>query len=547
MSPALEERRFLIPFKSTLLPHLFTDVLVIGAGVAGVRAALEASRRGRDVIVLAKGDGSDSATAFAQGGIASAGDEDSAVMHIEDTLEAGAGLCDHAMVQRLCVEGPAEIQQLLAWQMRFDNDATGKPSLSREGGHGRNRILHTDGAATGRELARCLMDTLGRATDVRLFTSCTAIDLLKDDDGRVRGVVCWHPRYGLQIVWARAVVLASGGAGRLFRETTNPQGSCGDGMAMAFRAGAEIADTEFMQFHPTTLYIAGGVRDLISEAVRGEGARLVMRDGTGIMDGVHPLVDLAPRDVVTARIVDVLSENGEACVYLDARSIGDFASRFPTLAAVLGAFQLDAEVDLIPVHPAAHYTIGGVLSDEDGRSSLDGLFVAGEAAANGVHGANRLASNSLLEGLVFGRRAGAAAAEVEEPSASIPRIHAVVHSVSRGEIDLADVRASLRSIMWRNAGIIRDRMHLEEAHAMINFWSGYCLQTVFEEPEGWEVSGMLTSASLLIRGALAREESRGVHRRREFPNANDRFRARLSWRRGRLEPETVAVGEGART
>ena len=545
MNSVLEDRRYLLNFKSTLLPQLFCDVLVIGSGVAGIRAAMEASSKGRDVIVLAKGDLSESATAWAQGGIASASrPPDEPAFHVRDTIEAGAGLCDEHMVSILCTEAPGEIEQLLDWSMRFDLGEDGLPELAREGGHLHNRIMHADGAATGRVLARCLLNAARGERTLRLFDHCVAIDLLTESESpgsRVLGVLSWHPTYGLQVIWAGAVVLATGGAGRLYRETSNPPVSCGDGVAMAYRAGAAIADSEFMQFHPTTLYIAGGVRDLISETVRGEGATIVTSDGTRIMEGIHPLEDLAPRDVVSMRIMDVLSKSREACVYLDARSVTDFPDRFPNLHRTLNEFQLDPVCDLIPVHPAAHYSIGGVLSDEEGRSTVPGLFVCGESAATGVHGANRLASNSLLEGLVFGRRAGESAAS-EQPLRTPPRIDSVRSSGKPTGLDLGDVRVSLRSAMWRHAGILRDEEQLEQLRVMIDFWSRYCLDTMFDESDGWEISGMLTTAALIVRSALLRKESRGVHRRSDHPEQEDGFRVRFAWTRGSRQPEVIKTG-----
>ena len=547
MTNVFDERRYLVPFRSALLPQLFADVLVIGSGVAGLRAALEASAQGREVVVLSKRDAATSSTAWAQGGIAAAvDDEDDPAQHVSDTLEAGAGLCDRSMVETLCREGPAEIDRLIEWGMRFDRDPAGDPRLGREGGHLRSRILHTDGAATGAALASTLIDRVRATESIRLFEQCTAVDLLTTDSqpgSPVIGVLTHHPRYGLQVIWTAAVVLAGGGAGRLYRETTNPRTSTGDAMAMAWRAGATIADAEFVQFHPTTLYVAGSVRALLSEAVRGEGASIVDRRGKPIMDGVHPLGDLAPRDIVSARITQVLAESGESCVYVDATGIsGGFANRFPSLAARLAEFDVDPATTLIPVHPAAHYTIGGVLVDANGSSSVPGLFACGEVAATGVHGANRLASNSLLEGLVFGARAGRAAARCDDAGRR-PRLVAEAPRRRAGELDLVDVRASLRSAMWRNVGIDRDGDKLQDALEMVDFWGRYCLDKTFDDVEGWEMQGMIAAARLVIRGALARTESRGTHRRRDHPDPMKGQEIRFAWTRGEDAPCRIPVGE----
>ena len=287
------------------------------------------------------------------------------------------------------------------------------PLFGREGGHRVRRILHTDGAATGRELVRCLGEQVKASANIRVFDACFALDLLTDPyagerGGQVLGAITHHPRHGLQIIWANVVILASGGAGQVYRETSNPHGATGDGLAMAWRAGAQVSDLEFMQFHPTTLYVAGGSRSLISEAVRGEGVQLVDRDGHRFMTDRHEMAELAPRDVVSRAIMEQIARTREASVFLDARRIdaGKFRRRFPNLAELLAGFDIDPDQDLIPVHPAAHYFIGGVRVDADGRTSLPGLLACGEAAANGAHGANRLASNSLLDGLVFGPAGG---------------------------------------------------------------------------------------------------------------------------------------------
>ena len=548
MTTVFDERRYLVPFRSALLPQLFADVLVVGSGVAGLRAAIAAADAGREVVVLSKREASLSSTAWAQGGIAAAmAAADSPEQHVEDTMVAGAGLCDRPMVETLCRDAAGEIDRLLDWGMRFDREADGSLSLGREGGHHRHRILHTDGAATGAALAETLLAQVRRRDSIRLFEHCAAVDLLTADmapGAPVIGALTHHPRYGLQVIWAGGVVIAGGGAGRLYRETTNPRTSTGEAMAMAFRAGAEIADAEFVQFHPTTLYVAGSVRALLSEALRGEGARIVDRRGHPIMDGVHPLGDLAPRDVVSARITEVLAETGDSCVHLDASRVeGGLADRFPTLAARLAEFEIDPDTMPIPIHPAAHYTIGGVLVDADGATSVPGLHAAGEAAATGIHGANRLASNSLLEGLVFGARAGRRAAACDDAGRR-PRLIAEAPQRRAGELDLVDVRASLRSAMWRNVGIQRDDGKLRDALEMVDFWGRYCLDKTFDDADGWEMQGMLLAARQVIRGAIARTESRGTHRRRDHPETDPAQSVRYAWRRGCEEPRRIPVPGG---
>jgi L-aspartate oxidase len=386
-----------------------------------------------------------------------------------------------------------------------------------------------------------------RATrGIRIFDRCFAIDLLRaaDGSGRVLGALTWHPRYGLQIMWARATVLASGGAGQVFRETTNPKVATGDGVAMAWRAGAELADLEFFQFHPTALYVAGAGRMLISEAVRGEGAHLVNRNGERFMQGLHPMAELAPRDVVSKSIVRHLAGSGESHVFLDCRHFapGRFAERFPGLARMLAGFDIDPSRDRIPVTPAAHYMIGGVRTDLDGRTSVPGLWACGEVAANGVHGANRLASNSLLDGLVFGRRVAASIAH-DAPPEVLPRaIVSEVSTAAHGELDLADIRSSLRSAMWRNVGIERSGAHLTDVLSMFAFWGRYGMDEVFSTPEGWEVQNLLTLGLLMTRAALARNESRGTHQRIDAPATDPAQAHRVTWSIASAEPRVHGLG-----
>ncbi len=525
METPFDERRYLIPFRSQLLPAIFTDTLVIGSGVAGLRAGLEAAEHG-EVILVAKDELEKTNTAWAQGGIAAVlAADDTSASHIDDTLAAGAGLCELETVQTLVDEGPREIEWLVERGMRFDRDPAGALSLTREGGHGCRRIVHSDGDATGRELSRALVASCRAHSRIRLFEKCFVLDLItagtaRRGEDRVLGAITHHPKYGLQIIWARATILAAGGLGQLWRETTNSRVATGDGIAMAWRAGAPVADLEFMQFHPTALYVAGAARSLISEAVRGEGAVLIDRAGRRFMEGRHPLAELAPRDVVSRGIVEHLAMTQEPNVFLDARALGTrgFETRFPGLFALLNGYGIDPGTTVIPVMPAAHYSIGGVWTDLDGRTSVPGLFACGEVACNGLHGANRLASNSLLEGLVFGRRAGAAAAASGEVGARVNvRLVSDIRPSDKGELDLIDVRSSLRSAMWRNVGIVRTGNRLADALDMIHFWCRYSLDKIFDDIHGWEIQNMLSCAALVATAAAAREESRGTHTRSDFP------------------------------
>ncbi|MFM7050982.1 MAG: L-aspartate oxidase [Planctomycetota bacterium] len=552
MLTPISERRYLIPFRSQLLPSIFTDTLVIGSGVAGLRAALAAAAHG-DVIVLAKEELDRSNTAWAQGGIAAVlSEDDTPEQHVADTLAAGAGLCEPETVRVLVDEGPAEVDWLARHGMRFDREDSGALSLTREGGHGRRRIVHTDGDATGRELSRALVAACRADARIRLFEKCFALDLVTtgtspSGDDRVLGAITHHPKYGLQIVWAKSTIVATGGMGQLWRETSNSRVATGDGVAMAWRAGAGIADLEFVQFHPTALYVAGAARSLISEAVRGEGAHLVDRAGRRFMEGRHPLAELAPRDVVSRGIVEHLAQTQDPCVYLDARPLGaaGFEKRFPGLFRLLAGYGIDPGAAPIPVMPAAHYTIGGIWTDHDGRTNVPGLYAAGESACNGLHGANRLASNSLLEGLVFGRRAGVAAATAEVlPRANI-RVVSDIRPSDKGELDLVDVRSSLRSAMWRNVGMVRTANRLSDALDMIHFWCRYSLDKIFDDPAGWEIQNMLSCAAIATTAAHARAESRGAHTRSDFPATNPAEALHRIYRIGERQPAVRPVGGAA--
>lgn len=513
MASLVDTRRYLTDFDSVRIGHVLTDVLVIGSGVAGARAAIEAARHG-SVTLVTKGAFEDSCTNFAQGGIAVAlGDDDSPTRHAEDTLRVGCGLCDEQAVNLLVREAPERIEELITWGIQLDR-VDGAVSLGREGGHTVNRVVHAHGDQTGRELARTLRQHVSEIPNLRLFDHCFVVDFLTVDD-RCVGVAAFHVQYGHQLIWARQTVLASGGCGQIWRETTNPPVATGDGLAAAFRAGARLRDMELMQFHPTTLYVAGAGRALISEAVRGEGAYLVDRAGCRFMADYHPDGELAPRDVVSRAIQHHLAETRSNCAYLDVRHLRGFQARFPRIARLCADFEIDVSRDLIPVRPSAHYMIGGVEVQLDGSSSIDGLLCCGEAASTGVHGANRLASNSLLEGLVFGKAAGKTAgrraAEDGRNAVPLKRLVSENPRSSRTALDLPDIRNSLRSVIWRNAGIVRSGERLRETCDILDFWAHYTLDKTLNDVAGWETQNELTVARLVAMSALERTESLGVH------------------------------------
>ncbi len=512
MASLFDTRRYLTDFDSVRIGHVLTDTLVIGSGVAGARAAIEAAQYGL-VTLLTKSDFEESCTSYAQGGIAVAiGADDSPTLHYQDTMRVGCGLNRPDAVNLLVTEAPRRIEELIGWGLEPDR-VDGALSLGREGGHSVNRIIHAGGDHTGRDLTRTLKRRVQDTPEIRVFEHCFLVDFITLD-GLCVGAVAFHERHGHQLIWAGQTVIASGGCGRIWRETTNPPVATGDGIAAAFRAGATLRDMEMMQFHPTTLYVAGAGRTLISEAVRGEGAYLVDRTGDRFMESYHPDGELAPRDIVSRAIHDCLLTTQSNCVYLDVRHMSGFRERFPQIASLCADFDIDVTRDLIPVRPSAHYLIGGVEVELDGSTSVEGLFCCGEAAGTGVHGANRIASNSLLEGLVFGKLAGETAGRKAAEMSNAAPIRRVVNTnphSTRTALDLPDIRNSLRSVMWRNVGIVRREEHLRETCDILDFWAHYTLDKVFDDVPGWETQNELTVARLIAASALERSESIGVH------------------------------------
>ncbi|MFF9122834.1 L-aspartate oxidase [Streptomyces sp. NPDC014889] len=520
------------------------DVVVVGSGVAGLTAALRCEAAGLTTVVVTKARLDDGSTRWAQGGIAAAlGEGDTPGQHLDDTLVAGAGLCDEEAVRILVTEGPDAVRRLISTGAHFDTDDEGGIELTREGGHHRRRIAHAGGDATGAEISRALVEAV-RARGVHTVENALVLDLLTDAEGRTAGVslhVMGEGQHdGVGAVHAPAVVLATGGMGQVFSATTNPPVSTGDGVALALRAGAEVSDLEFVQFHPTVLFLgadAEGQQPLVSEAVRGEGAHLVDGDGVRFMTGRHELAELAPRDIVAKGITQRMQEQGTEHMFLDARHFGAdmWEHRFPTILAACRAHGIDPVTEPVPVAPAAHYASGGVRTDSHGRTTVPGLYACGEVACTGVHGANRLASNSLLEGLVYAERiaadiarehaAGGLHARVPEP---VPHAETPAHPLLAPE-----TRFAIQRIMSEGAGVLRSAAslaraadRLERLHAEARSALDENGKTAEPGVDTWEATNLLCVAGVLVAAARLREETRGCHWREDHAERDD-----THWRR----------------
>ena len=515
------------------------DFLIIGSGIAGLRAAVELADAG-SVLVLTKSDPREGNTGYAQGGIAAAvGPGDSPALHAADTIAAGDGLCDPRAVELLVEEGPRYVRELMDWGVEFDLDRDGKPQLTLEGAHSVRRVLHA-GDTTGRELSRVLWTKVSQLPSVSTIDHARVVGLV-EKDGRCAGAMYLTEDGASHVVAADSVLLATGGAGQVFSDTTNPPVATGDGIAMAYRAGARVVDLEFVQFHPTALRMTGQPRFLLSEALRGEGARLVNAAGDAFMDKYDPAGELAPRDRVARAIEREARRTGEP-VFLSMRHLDSayVHARFPLLSDACTRAGLDLALDPVPVGPAAHYVMGGVETDLDGRTSLPGLYAAGEVACTGVHGANRLASNSLLEGLVFGARAGKAmgepAARRLSGASGVKDAELKLRAAGAFSRALANSRESapssidVQALMWKHVGLFRDRAGLQQALTVLEpAWQAIDeTLTASGSPdlEVWRLTSLLTVGMLVTRAALRREESRGAHYRADYPQRDD-----INWKK----------------
>lgn len=517
--------QYLVDFHPKQTPHYFTDVLIIGGGLAGLRAANALGDA--HGIVVTKDVIRESNSNYAQGGIASVWDpEDCFEDHVQDTMTAGGNLCHEDIVDVVVREAPSRVEELVQWGTQFDRQE-GQLILGREGGHSHERIIHALGDATGKEIMRAVIERTRALPNVQIWERAFTVDLLSDFR-RCYGAVISRAGAAPVLLWAKQTILCTGGCGQVYRETTNPRVATGDGHALAYRAGARIRDMEFMQFHPTVLYIAGSSRTLVTEAIRGAGAHLVDSNDYRFMADYDERLELAPRDIVSQSIVQQMGKTRHHCVYLSLRHLDaeEVHRNFPGFTAACRKFRLDPSRDPIPVRPGAHYMIGGVEVDQAGQTSLDGLWAAGEVTSSGLHGANRLASNSLLEGLVFGARAGEQAARLATRAADDLRAMPFTHARPTTEqlteqLDIADIRNAIQSLMWRLVGVERDAASLEEAMQELSGYARYVLPQRFASTEGWELQNLVTVATLMAEAAFVRQESRGVHMRTDYPEVND--------------------------
>jgi L-aspartate oxidase len=519
--------------------HFFTDVLIIGGGLAGLRAAHEIDPS-LHTIILTKDKLEESNSTYAQGGIASVWDpEDRFDNHVHDTLVAGGELCEPSVVETVVREAPKRVAELIHWGTRFDQE-NGQLTLGREGGHSHQRILHALGDATGKEIMRAMIAHTKEKKHIEISEETFTMDLVTVD-GQCRGAVASVRGGKPIIIWSKATILCTGGCGQVFRESTNPRVATGDGHAIAFRAGALMRDMEFMQFHPTVLYIAGSSRTLITEAVRGDGAHLIDAHGKRFMGDYDDRLELAPRDVVSQAIVSQMEKTQTPCVYLTMKHLpaAHVRERFPGIARVCAGFGLDIAIDAIPVRPGAHYMIGGCVVDTQARTSIPGLWGAGEVTSSGLHGANRLASNSLLEGLVYGSIAGRNASQFALQSKNhdlqVFSIQTMAPKQDNYSIDVSDIRNAVRSLMWRNVGVKRKEDRLAETVGTIQQYCSYVLAHDLASIEGWELQNILTVSLQMAVAAQARHESRGVHFRTDFPRLdNEKWRKHLGIKRSEI-------------
>lgn len=548
--PSVEVPRYCVDFADRALPERSVDVLIVGSGIAGLTVATSLAAR-LTVALMTKGSLGFGSTLYAQGGVAAAiADDDAPELHFADTVVAAAGLGDETAIRVLVEEAPDAVAFLEDAGVSLDLEGL-RLAVTREGGHSRRRVVHSGGDATGAEIVRALLERV-RTMGIGLIEESFLVDILTDDDGAVAGaLVMTHGTLGL--IRCASVVIASGGYGQLYAETTAPASCTGDGAAAALRAGAVLADVEFVQFHPTTLFVDADPRPLLSEAMRGEGARLVDVSGRAVMDGVHPLGDLAPRDIVARGLFEEMSTSGVDHLFLDATQLGEahLEHRFPTILAACREYGIDPVLEPIPISPACHYTMGGIWTDLVGQTTIPGLFAVGEVASSGVHGANRLASNSLLEGVVFGRRAAAeiSAAGVRTPSIAIsPRKVERARAMTPVAGPLSrDAQKELRRRMVREAGVVRNLSGLSD----LSLWiakSRSGTASPRNEHE-LEIANVFLLAAALADAAVAREESRGAHFRSDFPEIHEAWRVHQHLRRsttGVLQRGTAAVLADAR-